>query len=95
MKNTLLTLAAMAGSALSFASGFNHTNKLTMDNDNLELGQPDLADGLYAQMNTSKGTILLQLHYKETLSPFATSLDWQKEKSPTTPNHWAHPFTMD
>ena len=66
MKNTLLTLAAMAGSALSFASGFNHTNKLTMDNDNLELGQPDLADGLYAQMNTSKGTILLHLHYKET-----------------------------
>ncbi|MEY4192388.1 MAG: hypothetical protein RJA00_619 [Bacteroidota bacterium] len=67
MKQTLLSFAAMTVSALSFASGFNHTNKLTMDNQNLELdGEPALADGLYASMETNKGTILLQLHYKET-----------------------------
>ena len=67
MKQTLLSFAAMTVSALSFASGFNHTNNLTMDNQNLELdGEPALADGLYAAMETSKGTILLQLHYKET-----------------------------
>ena len=67
MKHTLLSFAAVAASALSFASGFNHTNKLNMDNQHLELdGEPALADGLYAAMETSKGTILLQLHYKET-----------------------------
>jgi hypothetical protein len=64
MKQIVLSFAAMTASALSFASGSNHTNKLTMDNQELELdGQPELADGLYAQMNTNKGTILLQLHY--------------------------------
>ena len=67
MKQTLLSFAAMTVSTLSFASGFNHTNKLTMDNQHLELdGEPALADGLYASMETNKGTILLQLHYKET-----------------------------
>lgn len=67
MKQTLLSFAAMTVSALSFASGFNHTNNLIMDNENLENdGRPELADGLYVQMNTNKGTILLQLNYKET-----------------------------
>lgn len=67
MKNTIATFAAIACSAFSsHAEANNNTLTTIMDNNNLEMGQPELADGLYAQMNTSKGTILLQLHYKET-----------------------------
>mgnify|MGYP003342229841 CR=1 FL=1 len=68
MRNTLTTLAALAVSSFSQMAWSNSTAKnYNMDNENLEQdGQPNLADGLYAQMTTNKGTILLQLNYKET-----------------------------
>lgn len=67
MRNTLTTLAALAVSSFSqMAWGNSETMNYNMDNENLEQnGQPQLADGLYAQMTTNKGTILLQLNYKE------------------------------
>jgi len=68
MRNTLTTLAAMAVSSFSQMAWGNSTAiNYNMDNENLEQdGQPQLADGLYAQMTTNKGTILLQLNFKET-----------------------------
>ncbi len=68
MRNTLTTLAAMAVSSFSqMAWGNSKAMNYNMDNENLEQdGQPQLADGLYAQMTTNKGTILLQLNFKET-----------------------------
>ena len=67
MKNTLSTITALLYSAFSLmACASNPEKENPMNNENLELGQKDLADGIYAQMNTNKGTILLQLFFKET-----------------------------
>lgn len=55
-------LATFAGAAFLSATSFALSNK-TMNDSTIN---NNLKDGLYAQMNTNKGSILIELHYDKT-----------------------------